>query len=72
MIFPSLCLGVRSLDFGLEAANTASTALAAAIEGEGGGRGGGERDVGRLEITLGISKVLSCQQYEYSSMPNAV
>ena len=27
MIFPSLCLGVRSYDFDLEAANTASTLL---------------------------------------------
>ena len=34
-IFPSLCLGVRSLDFGLDAANMASTALAAAAEEKG-------------------------------------
>lgn len=31
MIFPSLCLAVRSLDFGLEAATTAFTASAAAV-----------------------------------------
>ena len=29
-IFPNLCFGVSSLDLGLEAENTASTALAAA------------------------------------------
>ena len=43
MIFPNLCLGVRSLDFGLEAANTASTALAAARGTREGGRKRRER-----------------------------
>ena len=59
MIFPSLCLGVRSLDFGLDAANTASTALAAArrtMEGE--------RERERYHsISGGISE--SCQQKGY-------
>ena len=74
MIFPSLCLGVRSLDFDLEAANTASTALAAARAtrkvGEGaamGGEGGRGRD---HSISEGVYyfRVMPAAGYIYSYM----